>query len=92
MLILSTQDDKYKRINAQAAGFISLLDQNPYISIVLAAAGFRFDHGYFESTSLSKTNRVILLLNQQLNVCVLRLLYCRKWSRFTILASPTRQK
>lgn len=92
MLILSTQDDKYKRINAQAAGFTSLLDQNPYISIVLAAAGFRFDHGYFESTSLSKTNRVILLLNQQLNVRLMRLFYSRKWSRSTILASPTRQK
>ena len=68
MLILSIQDDKYKRINTQATGFTSLFDQNPYVSIVLAAAGFRFDHGYFEFTSPSKTNRVILLLNQQLNV------------------------
>lgn len=78
MLILSTQDNKYKRINSQVAGFTSLLDQNIYISIVLAAAGFRFDHGYFVFTSLSKTNRVILLLNQKLNVSFLCLFHFRK--------------
>lgn len=92
MLVLSTQDDKYKRINALASGFTALLEQNLYILVVLAAAGFRFDHGYFVFTSLPKTNRVILILNQQLNVCSLVLIHCRKWSRFTTLTLPIRLK
>ena len=68
MLKLSLQDEKYKKINTHADTFARILNKNPLVPLVFAAAGFRFDQGYYMFTSQSKTERVIQILNRSLNV------------------------
>ena len=78
MLTLSLQKDKYKSINVKAPLFQELLDAHPTLSIVFAAAGFRFDYcacwfspvtvGAFRFTSESKTKRMIRILSAPVNV------------------------
>ena len=68
MLRLSLTEEKYKRINTQADAFTSLANQSPLLPLVFAAAGFRFNQGYYVFTSQSKAEHVIQILNRSLNV------------------------
>ena len=46
ILSLSLNDEKYKRVKSESTVFESLLKDIPLLSLVFAAAGFYYDHGW----------------------------------------------
>ena len=91
---MSLTDEKYKKVKSESTVFENLLKDQPLLSLIFAAAGFYYDHGwivkygswlgYFVFTSDERTRKVIEILRKHQGVGVLFHSYSRKQHTWNI--------